>query len=1049
MEKQLKNYVLGNGIMRFNFLKTGNLYEITDDSPYVRINTYCGNNLEATISNIYLLVKDGTNSFYTRLLGVSSPSSFSVQDNKAIYKGSFQGVDYQIVFKIYDDIFIYSIDLKKTTKRVKVKLFYGIDLSISDKGGIDSNEAYISQYIDHKVFKNDTSYIICSRQNQGRHNYFELGSLNKTIGYSTDGFQFFGKEYKKDYIPRAIKNEKLDSAIYQYEFAYPALETEEVLLDKDINIKFYGGFSKEHNIDTKDYQFFDKALALSKDIDFLEEYLVEKAKEEISLSFDNIYPYYPLNNKELGKFYPERYFEEKDQKLYSFFLKNKAHVVISIKENVMERPSGDIILSLKENKGLFDLEHNLASTTYIYGVFNSQIVYGNTSFNKLLSNQRNPLNLQKITGERIFVKVNNEYQLLAMPASYEMGLNYAKWIYKVEDDYLIIKSEMALDESKVTLTLESLKGITYDILVTHHITLKQTENDEEIKCLIGKDQIRFDFSMDSMTHQRYPEYYFILKSKFKESYFIQNNLLVSHYQTNSLDLTIEGLDKEKEVVKIDDNNSLKYLEFFDDFLNHLEIEAIDSKIDSYNYLIYWFLHDALIHYISPHGLEQYNGAAWGTRDVCQGPLELFLSLGKYEEIKRIIKVVFSHQFMDTYTFPQWFMFDRFTNICDTSSHGDVIIWPLRMVGMYLKSTNDYSILNMEAPYLDRTIMDFNGSDTILNHIKKAISNIQTNFIKNTYLSSYGGGDWDDTLQPAKKEYKEKMVSGWTPELTYEAFMLLSEVLESVDSQYSIFLKELSLNIQKDFRKYMIKDGVPVGFALFDEDKISYIIHPTDNVTNLHYRLLPLTRAGISQIVEKDEALSYLKIIEENLLHPDGVRLMDRPIKYHGGINFYFQRAETSANFGREIGMQYCHAHIRYCEFLQKLDLKEKFNQEFLKINPIIILDVVKNAERRQRNSYFSSSDADFLNRYLVQEHFDFIKEGKVKVKGGWRVYSSGSGIYLYNFITGLLGINIINNKLVLKPHTVSDLKVKYRLFNKDMTMIYQNNEVSIIEESKN
>ena len=31
----------------------------------------------------------------------------------------------------------------------------------------------------------------------------------------------------------------------------------------------------------------------------------------------------------------------------------------------------------------------------------------------------------------------------------------------------------------------------------------------------------------------------------------------------------------------------------------------------------------LVHYLSPHGLEQFGGAAWGTRDVSQGPTEFF------------------------------------------------------------------------------------------------------------------------------------------------------------------------------------------------------------------------------------------------------------------------------------------------------------------------------------------------------------------------------------------------------------------------------------------
>ena len=35
--------------------------------------------------------------------------------------------------------------------------------------------------------------------------------------------------------------------------------------------------------------------------------------------------------------------------------------------------------------------------------------------------------------------------------------------------------------------------------------------------------------------------------------------------------------------------------------------------------------------------------------------------------------------------------------------------------------------------------------------------------------------------------------------------------------------------------------------------------------------------------------------------------------YTGGTSRIFKRAESAANFGREVGLQYVHAHIRYIE----------------------------------------------------------------------------------------------------------------------------------------
>ena len=50
-----------------------------------------------------------------------------------------------------------------------------------------------------------------------------------------------------------------------------------------------------------------------------------------------------------------------------------------------------------------------------------------------------------------------------------------------------------------------------------------------------------------------------------------------------------------------------------------------EELQKVNALAWWYTHNMLVHYSVPHGLEQYGGAAWGTRDVCQGPTEYFMA----------------------------------------------------------------------------------------------------------------------------------------------------------------------------------------------------------------------------------------------------------------------------------------------------------------------------------------------------------------------------------------------------------------------------------------
>src|SRR5947209_12640413 len=80
----------------------------------------------------------------------------------------------------------------------------------------------------------------------------------------------------------------------------------------------------------------------------------------------------------------------------------------------------------------------------------------------------------------------------------------------------------------------------------------------------------------------------------------------------------------------------------------------------------------------------------------------------------------------------------------------------------------------------------------------------------------------------------------------------------------------------------------------------------------------MKRAIIAGLFTEQQARHHLRVIREHLLFPDGVRLMDRPVAYHGGVERTFRRAESAAFFGREIGLMYVHAHLRYGEAMAVL-----------------------------------------------------------------------------------------------------------------------------------
>jgi cellobiose phosphorylase len=167
--------------------------------------------------------------------------------------------------------------------------------------------------------------------------------------------------------------------------------------------------------------------------------------------------------------------------------------------------------------------------------------------------------------------------------------------------------------------------------------------------------------------------------------------------------------------------------------------------------------------------------------------------------------------------------------------------------------------------------------------------------------------------------------------------------------------------------------------------------------------------------------------------------MDRPLAYHGGIQTLFQRAETSTYFGREIGLMYFHEHIRYAEAQAKTGRAEAFLRAVRQAVPIAYQDIVPCGDLRQANCYYTSSDVIFKNRYEADERYSDVVAGKMPLSSGWRVYSSGPGIFVALIVSRLLGIRFAAGKIVLDPvmpRSLDGLSASLRLLDRSVTFHY-------------
>ncbi|MCA0986947.1 GH36-type glycosyl hydrolase domain-containing protein [Guptibacillus algicola] len=1043
------------------FLNSGDLYELSSNT--IMINQVLSNPIDGALNNLYLRVFLEKEIQSYPLIGVKSNSDVCFEESRVIWTGEVSGVKYRVTFMLSErNIWFWDVAVEGSD--VEVDVIYGQDLGLAEKGAVRTNEAYMSQYMDHAVFDTHNGYVVCTRQNQpqqGSFPYLQQGSLGNIAGYSTDGFQFFGLSYKETNEPEVLKRESLANEIYQYEFGYTALQTERVQLDGIERFAFYGLFKGNHQEAVAQREYEEEIKSAWDDVQKRAEKEGEPG-QKVNLQTGRPLQTISMTEGDVSELFPNRVQEEReDNQLLSFFTNTYEHVVLKEKELLVERPHGHILMSGENDR----LNENVISTTsYMYGLFNSQLSLGNTSFHKMLSNARNPLNIMKTSGQRIYIELNGEFMLLSMPSMFEMGFNYARWYYKMEDDMLIVTNFTTVDSQQVQLDVCSKNGKEYRFLVTNQITMNNLEYESTYLVIHDEGRLTYKAGEEGPSKKSTPDLSYHLQLFGGSMKVGDEQLLGENIPSGSASLTVMDVspsDKWSIVIQgarygectISEKNAEveieRYRAFYNGVMNGFEVATMresSDDLEKVNALAWWYTHNMLVHFSVPRGLEQYIGAAWGTRDVCQGPTEYFLATQNYKTVRKIIQTVYAHQYEDEGNWPQWFMFDEYASVQQDESHGDVIVWPLKVIGDYIAATGDHDILNEQIPFTKRG--DFSFTDhqyTLREHIEKQLHYIKNNFLHNTHLSSYGDGDWDDTLQPANAQLKKYMVSSWTVALTYQAMVKLSEAVgSSNEASLSRDLQELAKGIERDYQEFILNSNVIPGF-LYMEDKNNpeKMLHPEDSKTGISYRLLPMIRGMISELLSAEEVETHYELIKEHLYCPDGVRLMNRPAHYIGGVSTHFKRAEQASNFGREIGLQYVHAHIRFVEAMAKLGKADEVWQGLQMINPIGITDVVMNAEKRQSNAYFSSSDGKFKTRYEAQEHFEELKKGTVPVKGGWRIYSSGPGIYMNQLITNTLGVREEAGKMVIDPvlpQKLDGLQFQFRFWNKPITFVYHLNK---------
>ncbi len=994
-------------------------------------------------TGLYLRVLDSF--IFSELTGPASNSDFGVSQSSCFYKGDFQGISYKCKLDLAEDMtaWKWSVILHNTTNAsIKTELFCRQDISLKPSSPDTINEYYTSQYIERiQILHQTYGNIICCRQNlkqSDKHPWLLFACNEGGDSVYLDGMKFFGSAYRQSGIPLALSQID-EGSEYAGESSVLAIKSKILTLKpgEETRVSFGFLFIDDHQMATgvEDLRLADK---LFKELTFpYEAYFPETLNKVVCISLFNppaLLPVDDLNKDDLSHFFSnERRFEEfKDNELLSFFYGNQLHVVLKSKEMITDRPHGHI---MQTNCFLEPDERIMSTNAFMSGIFNSHLTQGNTNFNVLLSIYSNQFHQASPCGQRVFVLIDKTYYLLGTPSAFEMGINHCRWIYKTNNHIFELFSWTSPEIAQVNLSFNVLEGGNVNLLVSNHFDnsgaweFNPGVNDKNILIKPGKD---------SFTASRFPDGYFGLHLQHTDgkSYWHDNSILNTSNKEEPSKLLALAID-DCSSFSLSFTGSLTGETYVQRFENHrkqlksdtqkailnweklsgsLQLKGAHKGIQALNEILPWYGINALTHYLTPYGLEQFGGAAWGTRDVSQGPVDFLLHYGKYEQARRLICKIFSFQNPDG-GWPQWWMFDSYHQVRAHEAHGDIIYWPVIALCKYVSITGDLKILEENLPYYHKDGHGEAESASLTRHIKKLIDMIIDSFVPGKALVPFGGGDWNDSLQPVNADLAQRLISSWTVMMNYQAFYQYALVLERKgDTEEAQTLLQWCDRIKSDFNKYLVKNDVVAGYGLIEPDgNISLLLHPSDTVTGIKYSLLPMNRGIISGIFNQEQALNHLNVIRKNLLGPDGARLMDRPLKYNGGIQKLFQRAETSTFFGREIGLMYIHEHIRYAEALAHLGKADEFLDALLKAIPVAYKDVVPNSDFRQSNCYYSSSDIHFNNRYDADENYHLVHSNRLTFHGGWRVYSSGPGIYTGIIISTLIGLRIRKEFIVFDP----------------------------------
>lgn len=891
-------------------------------------------------------------------------------------------------------------------------LLQTLDVALSDRDSIRRNEQYVAQYLDLTPLEipadgdHPATLALAVRQNMPgpAQPWAVVGAHQAIAQWGTDALQLLDERTREG----LDHSRELPSQRLQHEHTLAALRTAPQSLEpgQEWSGSFWGFALEDHPEATGDQdlplvQYMRQRIQQSRP-----QPAVPSEDEGLSLPVSLLAAAPLLEVQEADRSQAEALaggplrLVEEDGALLSAF-SDRGHLVTAAKERRVLRPHGHI--QQVHARGAADLD-TVASTVWMRGVFCSQLTLGHASARPLTTVRRSYLGLDRSGGMRLLLRAaDGTWQLLSTPSLWLTEDAATHWVYLTEQLTLRISAEAGLGQgADVSIEVEGASGHGAELLLvvgseSERLALEVSADGEAVE--VGDDTALFSDGHSRGTGLR------------------TARLDVAHRAEVRLRAgadAVAGAGESAAPASAAPSAGALPAPYAPRLPR---LRGGGEEVAAVGESLRWLAQNASIHFRSPRGFEQYSGGAWGTRDVCQGPVGLLLATDEPAVLRGTLLAVMAAQQKDG-SWPQWFDYlPGHTGPGLRDAHGDVVYWPLHALGEYLAVTGDHGILEETAPWVGAEQME--APTTVADHVSRAIDHLAAQRTEDPRLPAYGHGDWNDSLQPARPELAHHMCSTWTTELEITALTTLADALAADSAARGSELEQrcrtLVSGAQEALREHLLVDGELAGYAILEGGRTEHLVHPQDQRTGLRHGALQMVHALADEILPPPEAAHHLALLREHLVGPAGLYLFDRPVAYHGGEMRVFQRAEAATFWGREVGLMYMHLHLRWIEALARLGETELLWDELLKAIPIGLEKRQSGARPRQANCYYSSSDFVFPDRVTASEHADAMFTDTFEFEGGWRVYSSGPGLLLRLVVEEILGLRRRGGRLEIDP----------------------------------